>query len=218
MIGCRAATGASDSADVARTCPSGSGRTGAWIGVMLVLLPRGYPDVPSYAPSYARRMRCPSKTLACCTLIETGSSSGCCERCWTSLGQEPDLGDSLAFHPPGMPARPGLVQAAAGRNGFGETLWTASAKDDAQLLREDRSRFGPLVLGNPAEIEVLGRAAVVSCWWPREMLPSCCAVSAGLARRGTGCPFPAWRPSPTKRSRKRGSRRRAQQRWRGPAG
>ena len=52
MIGCRAATGASDSADVARTCPSGSGRTGAWIGVMLVLLPRGYPDVPSYGPSY----------------------------------------------------------------------------------------------------------------------------------------------------------------------
>src|SRR6266851_8817135 len=53
MIGCRAATGASDSADVERTCPSGSGRTGAWLGVMLVLLPRGYPDVPSYAPSYA---------------------------------------------------------------------------------------------------------------------------------------------------------------------
>src|SRR6266446_7718471 len=53
MIGCRAATGASDSADVERTCPSGSGRRGAWIGVMLVLLPRGYPDVPSYTPSYA---------------------------------------------------------------------------------------------------------------------------------------------------------------------
>src|SRR5258705_13984918 len=63
MIGCRAATGASDSADVERTCPSGSGRRGAWIGVMLVLLPRGYPDVPSYAPSVCPVVR-PSYALS----------------------------------------------------------------------------------------------------------------------------------------------------------